>query len=304
MNRRYKHLPTYSLGSWLKDNTRGVIGGLKTVAGGALIATGVGIPIGIGLAASGVSDIGAEISGDIKAKKDQEALNEQAMGYDRQQTINQRLSEIESQPQMQFSKGGLMSSYSNGGIFKGDPRIKTTSYTPEQLRMASEGDIVEQRPYYNPDTRELMGYEIYKKGIPGPTYVNISNQDIDDTGKFKYKDKTFFKGTEIPETGFAKGGWIQKAINPAHKGYCTPMTKSTCTPHRKALARRFKSGDLSKKADGGNLDEETRFKPNMTYYANGGTHEQSPTNGIPIGSKGLVEEGEFRYGDYIFSDRI
>ena len=34
--------------------------------------------------------------------------------------------------------------------------------------------------------------------------------------------------------------WIQKAINPAHKGYCTPMTKSTCTPARKALALRLK----------------------------------------------------------------
>jgi len=42
--------------------------------------------------------------------------------------------------------------------------------------------------------------------------------------------------------------WIQGAINPAHKGYCTPMTKSTCTPRRKALARRFKAGgDLHKK---------------------------------------------------------
>ena len=39
-----------------------------------------------------------------------------------------------------------------------------------------------------------------------------------------------------------KGGkkWIQKAVNPKHKGYCTPMTKSTCTPRRKALAKRFK----------------------------------------------------------------
>jgi len=26
------------------------------------------------------------------------------------------------------------------------------------------------------------------------------------------------------------GKWIQKAVNPAHKGYCTPMTKATCTP--------------------------------------------------------------------------
>jgi hypothetical protein len=42
--------------------------------------------------------------------------------------------------------------------------------------------------------------------------------------------------------------WIQKAINPEHKGYCSPMSKSTCTPRRKALARRFKRGDLHDKA--------------------------------------------------------
>ena len=35
--------------------------------------------------------------------------------------------------------------------------------------------------------------------------------------------------------------WIQKAVNPKHKGYCTPMTKKTCTPRRKALAKRFKA---------------------------------------------------------------
>lgn len=45
---------------------------------------------------------------------------------------------------------------------------------------------------------------------------------------------------------YKKGGttgdkkWIQKAINPAHKGYCTPMSKPTCTPKRKALARTLK----------------------------------------------------------------
>lgn len=41
-----------------------------------------------------------------------------------------------------------------------------------------------------------------------------------------------------------KGGkvknWIQGAVNPKHKGYCTPMTKKTCTPKRKALAMTFK----------------------------------------------------------------
>lgn len=48
-----------------------------------------------------------------------------------------------------------------------------------------------------------------------------------------------------------KGGWLQKAVNPKHKGYCTPMTKSTCTPHRKALAKRFKSGEFRKHRLGG-----------------------------------------------------
>lgn len=38
--------------------------------------------------------------------------------------------------------------------------------------------------------------------------------------------------------------WIQGAVHKDHEGYCTPMTKKTCTPARKALAKRFKSGDI------------------------------------------------------------
>lgn len=37
-----------------------------------------------------------------------------------------------------------------------------------------------------------------------------------------------------------KGGWIRKAVNPAHKGFCSPVTKSTCTPRRKAFAMTMK----------------------------------------------------------------
>ena len=36
--------------------------------------------------------------------------------------------------------------------------------------------------------------------------------------------------------------WIQKAVNPEHKGFCSPENKPTCTPARKALAKRFKKG--------------------------------------------------------------
>jgi hypothetical protein len=46
---------------------------------------------------------------------------------------------------------------------------------------------------------------------------------------------------EAPVLLMKKGGakdknWIQKAVNPKHKGFCTPETKKTCTPKRKALA--------------------------------------------------------------------
>lgn len=44
-----------------------------------------------------------------------------------------------------------------------------------------------------------------------------------------------------------KKKWM-KDINPEHAGYCTPMSKKTCTPRRKALAKRFKKGgDLYKR---------------------------------------------------------
>jgi len=41
--------------------------------------------------------------------------------------------------------------------------------------------------------------------------------------------------------------WIQKAINPKHEGYCTPMTNKTCTPRRKALAKTLKKMGRNRK---------------------------------------------------------
>jgi len=52
-----------------------------------------------------------------------------------------------------------------------------------------------------------------------------------------------------------KGGksknWIQGAVDPAHKGDCTPMTKTTCTPRRKAFAMTMKKHHGFHKKDGG-----------------------------------------------------
>lgn len=55
--------------------------------------------------------------------------------------------------------------------------------------------------------------------------------------------------------------WIKKAVNPKHKGYCTPMTKSTCTPRRKALARTFKKHHGFHQDGGATIDNTAVKKP-------------------------------------------
>ena len=90
------------------------------------------------------------------------------------------------------------------------------------------------------------------------------------------------QGQQQEEEGMMKkGGWIQKAVNPKHKGYCTPMTKKTCTPHRKALAKRFKSGEFRhKKQHGGPYSVGSGYAvpgPMPEYGVIGGEPETYPT---------------------------
>jgi len=69
---------------------------------------------------------------------------------------------------------------------------------------------------------------------------------------------------------FAKGGWIQHAVNPSHKGFCSPITKATCTPRRKAFAMTMKKhhgfheeGGIQQYQGGGNYVEKRN-----DYYTN------------------------------------
>lgn len=66
-------------------------------------------------------------------------------------------------------------------------------------------------------------------------------------------------------------------------------------------------------AEGGNLSNLMGRKyfaeGGLTKFNNGGSHEESPIGGIPqgmseTGQMNLVEEGETRFQDYIFSDRL
>jgi Protein of unknwon function (DUF3008) len=78
-----------------------------------------------------------------------------------------------------------------------------------------------------------------KGGKPGSTIFPAMDK-AENTGGGK------LGATKLKEGQLSEKDWIKHAINPDHKGYCTPMTKSTCTPRRKALAMRFKKGDIHK----------------------------------------------------------
>jgi hypothetical protein len=70
-------------------------------------------------------------------------------------------------------------------------------------------------------------------------------EKIKDTNPIADDKKDIILGSDVTEeekVNEKTDKWIQKAVDPKHKGYCTPMTKKTCTPARKALAKRFKKG--------------------------------------------------------------
>lgn len=121
-----------------------------------------------------------------------------------------------------------------------------------------------------------------------PYFTDPYSGDLKYTNKENYFSPRFMKtqsaiaptrGTGVGATaiGYEDGGlieakdghWIQKAVNPKHKGYCTPMTKSTCTPRRKALAKTFKKHHgFHKKAEDGLAMQK--------YYNEGEIYEMDP----------------------------
>lgn len=84
----------------------------------------------------------------------------------------------------------------------------------------------------------------YKAGIRGGDAGLFSDLQVHmgaKEGKENYKKNSIKKEKTGGKVTKAKDGkWIQKAVNPKHKGFCTPLSKKTCTPKRKALAMTFK----------------------------------------------------------------
>lgn len=119
---------------------------------------------------------------------------------------------------------------------------------------------------------------------------------------------------------FAKGGRIH--IKESNKGkftnYCGGDVTAECIARGKrssspAIRKRATFADNARKwkhAFGGDLlTHGANFDTGVTLIGNGGTHEENPYEGVPMGvdSEGipnLVEQGEVIFKDYVFSNRL
>ena len=108
-----------------------------------------------------------------------------------------------------------------------------------------KGDSTKQRI-----RRALAAYYRLHRNEDVVPHDEFTRRRADKQEKLRKIKKALQKDEPKKEEVLDEKKWIQKAVNPKHKGYCTPMTKPTCTPRRKALAKRFKSGDLSEVSSG------------------------------------------------------
>jgi len=193
-----------------------------------------------------------------------------------------RANPLASVPGYNVPRGHFANGYTNGGDrvgFKSGGRAGFSHGKSERYKkmMKEKAKIREER-----EVRDVKGKVISREGRPHSTYagrvaerrrgylrknkmlpgqanekkrIQIKERDPYKKVREILKDPAGFKPLRASEQlggriGLKKGSnknWIQKAVNPKHKGFCTPMTKKTCTPKRKALARTFKKMGRTRK---------------------------------------------------------
>lgn len=160
-----------------------------------------------------------------------------------------------------------------------------------------------------------IGYELAKESL-GIKALNAANK-----GRLTSLPNSF----ESPELNtFAKGGKIH--IKPSKRGTFTAAAKkhgkSVQSFASQVLANKENySPAMVKKANfarnaakwhsfGGDLNTHgADFTNGQIIVGNGGTHEENPMEGVPMGmdaegNPNLVEQGEVIFNDYVFSNRL
>ena len=153
-----------------------------------------------------------------------------------------------------------------------------------------------------------IGYELAKENL-GIKALNAANK-----GKLTSLPNSF-ESSEL--NTFAKGGKIH--IKPENRGkftkYCGGKVTSECIARGKrssdpAVRKRATNARKWHHAFGGDLlTNGAEWDNGLRIIGNGGTHEENPMEGVPMGiapdgQSNLVEEGEVIFNNYVFSNRM
>ena len=156
-----------------------------------------------------------------------------------------------------------------------------------------------------------IGYELAKENL-GIKALNAANK-----GRLTSLPNSF-ESSKL--NTFAKGGKIH--IKPENRGkfteYCGGKVTSECIAKGKrssdpAVRKRATFAANARKwhhAFGGDLNTHgADFANGQIIVGNGGTHEENPMEGVPMGmdaegNPNLVEQGEVIFNDYVFSNRL
>lgn len=156
-----------------------------------------------------------------------------------------------------------------------------------------------------------IDYELAKENL-GIKALNAANK-----GRLTSLPNSF-ESSEL--NTFAKGGKIH--IKPENRGkftkYCGGKVTSECIAKGKrssdpAVRKRATFAANARKwhhAFGGDLlTHGADFANGQIIVGNGGTHEENPMEGVPMGmdaegNPNLVEQGEVIFNDYVFSNRL
>lgn len=267
---------------------------IGAVGSGALAGASVGGPIGaiVGAVTGLGSAVGGWLAGDSKAKKKANKFNRQigAANEKNLTALADRAGSIDTQNDL-----NMLANFSAYG---------------GPINILGSGAI----------DYELTKEDLYNKQLNAMS---------------KYKISSMPNSFETPELDvFAKGGkiHIKKANRGKFTDYCGGKVTSECI----ARGKRSKSAAVRKRAtfaanarkwhhalggylydEGGNLyvsvpnigQHGGDFSNGVTIIGNGGTHEENPMEGVPMGiapdgTPNLVEQGEVKFNDYVFSNRL
>ena len=220
-----------------------------------------------------------------------------------------------------------------GGLFNVFSRIGQNRRIRKINKAIKNVNAYNQRALENQKTNVLQdnmsnmlrNYAAYGGPILGALDYEMANKQLNN-----YENRTSANASNIIPyfqalNTFGDGGSIH--IKPSKRGTFTAAAKK----HGKGV-QEFASQVLANKEDyspamvkkanfarnaskwkhdfGGSLQTHGGDWSNgLTWFNNGGSHEENPYDGIPQGiapdgKPNLVEEGEVKYNDYIFSDRL